>query len=254
MAVWYDKETDIVGILDPRQGAGIPLGFKDEAWTEARIGGFVSGCAASGDNTAWATETVAVSSAYDQFMVGIKNSAFQNSVLGQADCDFWGISGLSGNNTVITNTSGGVNVEGGVTVLTSDAGTRFSVANGATVNGASVGSSSNYFNIGTKAAVVATTGFCRFFGIRIIITDRGLSSQTVRMYLSINGNTAHTDTAKATLQSLLTNMTSHTLTDSGSITANDGATAFPVPDSFYVRCPFISNRFRFHNVMAMMIA
>lgn len=262
MAVYYDKNgTDMTAILDPREPHGRKVGFADIEWNEARMGGFISMVNAADDNGAYALEEVVVSSVYDYLMIGLKNSDYKNTVIGQTNCAFWGLTGQSTKDTALVDFSFGNRREGTITMDYAVGNySRFAVSNDSTINAATVGGATAsdadaLIRIGLLADVVAATNYAMFFGLRFVISNRGTAAQTVEMWLSNGNNTKYTDTSDANLRSLLTNFTSHQYaTSSGSLAANDGVDPFPIPDAVFFLTPFLSNRLRIHEKGALFIS
>lgn len=213
--------------------------FDVGVWTELRIGMFFSLTSSSDDDSAAVSETVTQSSASDRFGFGIKSD--DGNLPQQSGCTFFGT----------TTRLGSVQVSYGGQADTNERNIR-DINLPSTVRA--------YYGVtsGTTLAlteVVGTTvlnmkpanyggGYSTFFGFRFVINDLGTATQTVDVYTRTAANLSSTSIADLRLNV----DAAHTLVASAA-TANDGATAYPIPTCFYLQNPFTGIRFKLHNHM-----
>lgn len=233
MASIYQKTvSDKTCILAPREFLLRPFDFG--AWTEMRFGCFLSGVAASGDNTNSAAETVALSSFEDRITFGIKDSA-TNDLPGYGAALFLG---------AVTETGGASDCTG--SAFQTAAASRLAAAGfheTTLVNGSSSLTSCPSF----PASASGATGYCGFYAVKFVIANLGTSSQAVTISSVSTTPISGTDYSAAALQLLLNNATF----DSGvSVAWNDGAAARAIPDAVFIRMPFYSNRIRLSAMFA----
>ncbi len=230
MATIYQKTvTDKTCILSPREYILRPFDFGTD-WTEMRIGCYLSGVAASGDNTDSAAETVALTSASDRVCFGIKDSA-TSDLPGFGTALFLGI---------VTETSSSSYCSG--SYFASFAADRLAAAGyhettlvgGATAQSVGIG-------MAYPASASGSTGYCGFFALKFVITNLGTSSQSVAISATRTTTVSGTDYSASALQLLMNNNTYGTPVATA---WNDGAVARTIPDAFYCRMPFYSNRIR----------
>ena len=243
MATVYEKIVgDKVVILEPREAAiRIPLASANQ-WTELRIGMFISHTSVAASNAAWTADSFVTSTVYDRTAFGLKNSD-NDDLPGVAGTGFWGYLGPNGVTTDFATT--------GILRLNNLAQTTayYVAADGATLN--QVTATQPSITFGDTAQAQAATLFAKFFGIRFVISNRGLSTQTVTMQIA-QGLSIVTDTSETALRALLVNYAGQDIgTMSAAITANTGAAAYDVPDAFFFRSAMLSSRTRLHNVMVM---
>jgi hypothetical protein len=228
MANIYQKTvTDKTCILSPREYILRPFDFGTD-WTEVRIGAYFSGIAASGDNTDSAAETVALASASDRIAFGIKDSA-------TSDLPGFGAALFLG---AVTETSSSSYCSG--SAFSALAATRLAAAGyheTTLVGGTSTLSASMEY----PASASGSTGYCGFFALKFVITNLGTASQSVAISGTRTATVSGTDYSASALQLLMNN---NTYQAPVSIAWNDGAIARTIPDAFYCRMPFYSNRIR----------
>lgn len=236
MAIIYQKiATDKTLILSPREG--ILRAFDFGAWTEMRIGIFYSGVTSGGDNTQSVAEVVALSSPADRLAFGIKNSD-TDDLPGEAGGTFLGASNSTGNGSECN----------GVGFFSQGAGAVVACAfNGATLvdGGAIADTLGNYLLY--PANVSAATQYCGFSGLKLTVTDLGLSSQTVGLSFSNTQNVPGDTYGIGPLRTYLNNSSYGTVR---TMTWNDGAAAYDLPDAFFLRMPFYNNRIRVSAMIA----
>lgn len=235
-ALIYQKvAADKTLILNPREGVQRAFDF-GTAWTELRMGFFLSFVTAAGDNTApAANEAVVVSNVLDRIFVGLKNSD-NAAVPGQASSLFIGLTNdagssklddLGGDRSCAYSEAGGTSLRArgysGVTSVGADAA-------------AIIGP------ISPRASVANATGYCGFYGIKFVITNRGLATQAVAVSVAQVTNVAGADYSANALLTKINN--EPYVYGPGSIPWNTGAAAYNIPDAYYIRFPFYNNRAR----------
>jgi len=223
-------------VLSPQEAPLRQFGFGE--WTEMRIGAFFSAIADTGPNDNCVNEVLVPSLPTDYLVFGIKNTG--QPLPGETGSLFLGI-------------------------RSSDNGTVQSIANNgfADSTGAWKGVSyhdttetltSNVFtslNMG-QCAASGGTAYCNFIGIKFVITDRGLSSQSVAISVAgVNSGIGGNDYSVNALRTLINNSTYGT---PQSLAWNTGAAARDIPDCFYVRSPLFSNAIRLSAVRAIRYA
>ncbi len=237
MATIYQKTvTDKTCILSPREYILRPFDFG--AWTEMRFGCYLSGVAASGDNTDSAAETVALSSAADRICFGLKDSA-TTDLPGFGSALFLG---------AVTETSSSSYCSG--TAFSALAASRLAAAGyheTTLVNGSSTLSAATEF----PASASGATGYCGFFALKFVITSIGTASQSVAISATRTASITGTDYSATALQLLMNN---NTYQSPVTVAWNDGAIARTIPDAIYIRMPFYSNRIRLSAIRAIRYA
>lgn len=238
MALIYTKLTDKTTVLSPREGAGRKFNFGTD-WTEIRLGMFCSAVAATGSNDVNVPESSASSGITDFITFGIKDDS--PTYPGQVGSTFLGIrSGGTLNASTPTNT-----YSGNDWWLTTGYFGATMVQNPTTM------APSVY--LGGAAPASAATGYCCFFAIKIIISNRGLSSQSVT--ISVENGAGQvvpgSDYSPTALRTLLNNSVYGT---GQAIAWNDGVTARAIPDCVWVRVPLYLNALRISCVRAIRYA
>lgn len=240
MAEIYLKSAENTLILSPREGVQRPFNF--DAWTEVRIGMYLGGVTAAGDNTQAVVETVNISSYLDRITFGLKtNDALMP---GQVGCKFIGVtsttrselSSLSmfGSADAVTGFYNGMNgaksVDATFTTLTTPA-----------VSG-----------IRYPSDISGASSYCGFYALKFLVTDAGLSTQKIQVLFSQNNTVSGSNYSAA---ALLTDINNATYTSMGAaFDWNDGAAAYDLPDAFWLRMPFFNNRIRVSAIRAVRYA
>ncbi len=226
MATIYQKTvTDKTCILSPREYILRPFDFGTD-WTEVRIGCYLSGVASSGDNTDSASETVVISSASDRVAFGIKDSA-TSDLPGFGSALYLGVTNRAAASSSCTGSA--------FTATTDLAAAGYHET---TLVG---GTGTLSADMGYPASASGATGYCGFYGLKFVISNLGTSSQSVAISGTRTATIAGTDYSAAALQLLMNN---NTYQSPVTIAWNDGAVARTIPDAFYCRLPFYSNRIR----------
>ena len=236
MALIYTKGvSDKTTVLAPREGAYRQFDFDDD-WTDVRLGCFVTNVGTSGSNTAPVVENLAVSTVDDYLTFVIKNYADNNP--GRSGSLFIGVR----NGGIVTNQQtpiGGVHGNTGQWLPVGYEGTT-------EVAGSAIGTS-QYFG---RADATASSGYCAFNGIRIVISNRGTASQSVAVYWrsddSKSGNYGITD-----LTNYINSLTNADWGTPQSFAWNTGSVARDIPDSVWLRSPLYNNQLRLSAITAI---
>lgn len=239
MATIYQKiATDKQLILDPREGYLRQFSFT--GWTELRLGIYFSGVAASGDNTASVSEDVTYNTYADKIYFGIKNSDTVD-LPGHAAASFLGLTTQSGG---YSSCNGQDFFSQATTHIVAGAYHLGTLINGA--SGDDVGSGFMY-----PTDVTGASGYNGFIAVKFVITNLGTSSQTVTISKAGTQTVTGTDYSSSALR---TAMNSATYGTTKAIAWNDGASAYTIPDGFFIRMPFYNNRIRISALRAIRYA
>lgn len=222
-ATIYQKPSEKTLILAPRES--MQRAFDFGAWTELRMAMFFSVIDAINDNAAGAGETAIINTAADYLTFGLKN-ADNTTLPGMAGSRFVGIGARTGN----VNTSSNF-------ILNSGAGFDTFGYEGTTLkNGTG--------KVGVWAGPTnpaPSSNYCVMSAIRMVITDRGLATQSI----AISSSETASGSSSYPASLLLSDMnTFASPSASRTVQWNDGVAAYPIPDSFWVRCPLYNNRIR----------
>lgn len=229
MATIYQKTaTDKTSIQAPREYFMRQFDFED--WTEMRMGFYISGVSSSDDNAGTSVENVSISTVADKIMVGIKNSDTVD-LPGEAGSLFLGITTPDGFGSRCTTVRMGR--------VSSDDQLAAVGYNGASMIGGTTSESVTglFFPVDPSVA----TGYCGLFAMKFVITNRGAASQSIAISTWSDDGIAGADYSASALGLDLNNAIYGTARN---IAWNDGAAAYDIPDAFFVRVPFYSNRIR----------
>ncbi len=235
MALVYTKVTDKTTILAPRQGGGRKFNFGTD-WTEVRMGVFATAIADSGSNADNVNETLVPSGITDYITFGLKDNS--QTYPGMTGSLFIGVRNAS-TNTESFGPSAGFATSGGSWI-------------GAGYHDTTLVTGSGSMQTGTLGAAQAslTSGYAAFMGLRLVIANRGLSTQTVTCQLAFS-SVSGTDYSATALRTKINNA-SYT---GGSVIAwNDGVSARAIPDCVWVRVPLFSNQLRISAIRAIRYA
>jgi len=220
----YEKPSEKVVILSSREAIQRPLDFS--TWSEIRLGMFFSMTTVGSDNTAVAAETLAIVSPNDYITYGLKNSNNTN-VPGVSGSRFIGIGTTSGNSLLALGDIGGFNTfhaqgfEG--TTLIENASTM-------------------HPGIMFFPSPTPSTAYSGVFILKLVLANRGLSSQTVTATAAqqsgVAGGTYSTDELLIEMNNFIVPGATRTFN------WNDGVSAYDIPDAFYIRLPFYTARMR----------
>lgn len=246
MASTYQKTgSDVTCTLASRQALYRQLGSAFSGWTDLRIGMFYSFVGLATDDTVGVTESLTISTYADYFTMGLNvdnvtlpgqssSSAFigacgaLDQVNANATHTTFAFSGWVEAFTcwgAITGAHGGSNFAGGV------------YAN-------------NNMTGGTYPDPTLTSGYCSFHGLRLVINNYGLSTQTITPYTTNTNSIAGTDYSDANLRTYLQNAT-WAGSSTGSYAWNTGAAARAIPNYLWLRAAWLNNRLRISNIKVM---
>lgn len=241
-SIYQKTVSDKTNILAPREYFIRPFDFQD--WTEARFGILFSAVTSSGDNTDVTSESVAITTVADLVTFGIKDSA-TTALPGQAGSLFLGATSALGtlSKTFASGAAGpsfSANAGGNPETL---AATAYA---GVTKIGGTGSQAVSAMNSPTSAS--GATGYCGFYGIKFVINNLGLATQSVTISVATDYPIAGAAYTPAALRTLLNNTTYGT---SFTLAWNDGVAARDIPDAFWIRMPFYSNRIRISAMMGV---
>lgn len=221
--------SDKVLLIEPRKAYSRKTSI-GSAWTDVRMGGFFTVVPSGNDDAASTAETLSLVSPLDQWWFGLKDSS---SILPRTSgSQFMGFSCLDGDAAVISSNSAGSALLGGTTA---------NWARRTTYNGATQLTNQQVSSSDLAFPIFSTTDVNAFWGLRFVVTDAGLSSQTVTIHYARSGTVQTTVTAAA-LDAKLRDPSS--FTTGGSHTWNAAGAALPLPDYWFFANPFANNRIR----------
>ncbi len=227
MAEIYTKLTENTLILAPREMVVRPFNFG--AWTEIRLGILATMVTSAGNDSNAVSETVAIASALDYYGFGIKTD---NTILPRvAGADFIGMQNITAASSAYTSGTPG-NVQ-------SASNPRGVIAAGASV----IDEATNLDQMDLPQAAGAS-GYCGFYGLRIVIGNAGLSTQTVTIGAARRSTVSGTDYSNSVLRSNILSGGSTGYTMGTAKAWNTGVAARALPDAFYLRMPFYNARMR----------
>lgn len=238
MALIYTKLTDKTTVLAPSEGGGRKLDFG--AWTEIRFGIFCSAVAATGSNDVNTNESIVPANLTEHVTFGLKDED-PTTFPGEAGSLFIGIREGDASN-VQSSAGSGIGASGGEWRPVGYHGTN-----------EVLGSSISIFTRLGAATASAASAYCGFIGVRINITDIGLSTQALVVRVAGESNIAGTDYSETALQTKLQNLLIDGL-GSETIAWNDGAAARAIPDCLWVRTPLFLNSIRISAIRAVRYA
>jgi hypothetical protein len=231
MALIYTKLTDKTLVLAPREGICRKFNLGTD-WTEIRVGVFLSCVSSAGSNVDNTLEIIVPSGITDYITFGIKDDSL--TLPGQPGSLFLGI--RSHDVSVVASSppggGGGFKDSAGTWNMTGYFGTSIvENTSGGGLTGSPIGAS----------AASGSSAYCGFFCVKIIITNRGLSTQSVSATISKEDSVAGTDYSAAALR---TKMNAANFPTPESIAWNTGAAARAIPDCIWLRSPLYDNAFR----------
>jgi len=223
-----------VGLLQARNAAHRRTNI-GSAWNEARLGLFIAVTPSGNNDAAVTPESFTPSSYLDSLTIGLKDSSVNPPR--KAGSQFMGMMwpDRNGLDTLwCTSNSAGV---GAINCGTGNARTMFGTANGATVI-------TSALTTGWPITQQAS-GWAEFLGIRFLVANAGLSTQTVQMFYSTLSTNKSADLSKNALRNSVMSVSW-----TAAVTANwfSGGVALPLPDYLWIYLPFATNRFRIPNV------
>ncbi len=226
MAKIYLKGSEKTLIPNTGEAVFRRFNFGDD-WTEIRLGFFASLVTSAGDDTNAADETLVVSGVSDLISFGIKDSS--QTLPGQTGASFLGLLTTPASDSKIF------------------ASPPYKIA-GASANGLKVSAYKDATLVSSAAGALSSiyandaslgSGYCGFFGLKIVLNNRGLSTQSATM--NVATDVALTDYSSNGLRDALNNGTYGV---TGTVAWNDGAVAYDIPNCFWIRLPFFNNRIR----------
>jgi hypothetical protein len=269
MAEIYNNTVENTLILAPREYVSRPFSF-GASWTEIRMGMFFGLVSAVGDNVNSVAETVAIASAADRITFGIKDSSAV--VPGAVGSQFLGAitnyaSGAYGYPPTSQNVVGaGLNwvgtnyaASGNNTLCAVGAnGTTLATAASQAAPGTPVtsGYSTTMDNMWYPTTISGVSSYCGFFGLRFVIANAGLATQTVTIWYSSNGQqaVAGSNYSVPALQTLLNNTAWGGTGNTWIIQWNNGSVAYSIPSYWWLRLPLYNNRIRISAMEIMKIS
>lgn len=240
MALLYTKGSDKTVVLAPRQGLARKINFGD-TWTDVRAGFYIGAIAATGSNDSVVSETLAISGYNDRITIGLKDDSVTNP--GYTGSLFIGMQDGDAGSVFAVTPNGGLGASGGAWRTVGYYGTNQVLA----------GSAAGGSRIGTSG-VTGASAYCQFFGFRIVIANRGLSSQTVTTYFIPQNNIAGTDYSATALRTKILSYASGDWQSVGTIAWNDGAAARDIPDCFWIRPSLYLNSLRISALRIILVA
>lgn len=214
------------------------------SWNEVRIGFIGDVIGTTSDDCLAVNETITYASYLDLLCFGLINNV--TSIPGQAGTNFVGYKGNDPTNggtmQVQANTASATGAMG--QVGPSNSWETFASMSGTT------NLSLGYNNAATIFKFPAYTSgqlSGALFGLRFVVVNKGLSNQTITLSFSTSPTLIAITpaTADTVLRSQLINATWNAL-NAGvtSLAWNSGGSALTLPDTWYLRLPFLNNRIR----------
>ncbi len=238
MALIYTKLTDKTTVLAPREGACRKFNFGTD-WTEMRMGAFLVAVAASGSNVDNVAETLVPAGITDHVTFGIKDDS--QTLPGQLGSLFIGIRDGDAAN-VQSSVLSGIGGSGGNWRTATYVDTTETIGSSVAAGG----------RLGVATASAASA-YNQFFGLRLVINNLGLSTQSVTIYTALTNNVTGTDYSATALRTRLNNdFASGSLI--GTIAWNTGVVARTIPNCFWIRTPLYLNSLRISCIRAIRYA
>ena len=227
MATIFTKGSEKTCILSPREG--LMRQFDFGSWTELRLGFFYSIVSSSNNDAAGPTESIVTNNEYDLLALGLKtyNSYYPR----QVGCNFVGIT---------SQTTGCTKNASNIQTPTGSNHVQCSAYKDAT--NVSTLSTNDIGGLAFPSDPSVGSNYSAFWGIRYVINNRGLSTQTISIYLS-----TLTPVSDVSVSNLLTRLNAFPVAGTNApriLTFNDGVNAHTVPDAIFLRLPFYNNRLR----------
>lgn len=201
------------------------------AWNEVLIGFIGRPVPVGNDNAEMVAETVSFASYIDWFTFGGINNVL--TIPGQAGTNFVGIcSAPAGAVSTIVN-SGGVD-------YVQDGSNAFSYVSmqGTTILTESAGTAKRF-----AMPLYNADGRSGSYLLKLTVQNPGAANQTITVASASTG-TAQTPTAANAKDTLRTLLTSATYLNAHALTWNAAGAALPLPDTWFLRAPFLNNRIR----------
>jgi hypothetical protein len=224
----YLKNVENSLIVDA--GHALQRPFDVGNWSDLRVGYYFSLVSTAGPNTQpTVNENFAASTPALMVSMGIKDSS--SNLPGQTGAFFLGLGNGPGfnSNTDDANSAGiGMGSFGRNGMVSHD-------------TSISVSSIAGFGSIGTSNDITATTAYCGFFGLRYVLTNRGLSNQGIAITYVSTANVPGNDYTQLPLKIALNNST-YAAAISGNW--NSGGVALPIPTTVWFRLPYVNHQIR----------
>ncbi len=248
MAIIAAKEAENALFISPREGMIASLNF-DSDWTEIRCGAFLCVVDANVENgNNGREESISVADVSDDFTFGIKDAA-SLFIPGIAGSLFLGIKNkdaiafCSNYNPIIfpPRTLGFIGDQNAATSAIGYNGT--ALIDGGEIRSGQFSTGAIYFTDPTPSQ-----SYSGLFVIRFQIENRGLFNQIIKISIAAKNAVEGFDYTPSALQA---EMNAGFFGPEKTIAWNDGGSAYPIPDAFYIRLPFYDNRFRICSMRAI---
>lgn len=234
--IYQHVSQDKVLILSPREA--FQRKFDVGSWNELRLGMFYDTAASTSPTSSIVGETVTQNTRSDIVTFGLKDSA--TSILpGFSGSYFFGLSMSSSYNPRV------VTFGMEATPDTNFHGTGFYGT--ASMFGGQTLASMGYPMNGGAANL---TDYMAVYGLKLVINNRGLSTQTISIsaYRESTISSGTSFYSSTQLNRLINNGSYGTVS---TVNWNDGSSAYPIPDSFWIRFPFYDNQVRISALTAI---
>jgi hypothetical protein len=251
--------SDKTLILAAQQGMVRQFNFGTD-WTEIRFGFLYSLIAADDDNSYPGHPTIGAS-AYSEILtyasvldlptIGLRNYS-NATVPGQSGSRFIGVTSFANGGSYhllygTVDSSGG----GGDGVLVQSS-VGYLGAYGF-YDTTRLGSSSQDHRYMFTPRAGGTSSYNGFYGIKFVLSNRGAASQSMAVSTCYTPSVSGTDYSKTKAKSLLLAFANPS-SGASTVPWNDGASAYTVPDAFWIRLPFAGIRLRISSIVGLKIA
>lgn len=237
MAIIYQHTNEKALVLEPREAYQRKLDLGN--WTEIRIGMFWGSAGYSTPTSSQVTtETVVQVTRTDILTFGLKDSA-TNILPGYSGSYFIGLSMTGSVNTEVVSPFG------------TDGRYQANIGSGYFYGAGFYGTNSyvGAQNLSYMDYTPATgTNYCGLYVLKLVLNNSGSSTQTVSAYASMTKTVTAASVDNYSSYYLSTQMQNASFGTVSTITWNDGVTAFPIPDSLWIRTPYFYNRPRISNI------
>lgn len=236
MAKIYTKTAiDKTLILAPREA--FIRGFDFGAWTDIRVGMYLSGVDGSVDDSPAVSQTVGLTDAASRLAFGIKNND-SSTLPGETGASFLGISNNASYPAYSSSTSFHAGVSAGrVGVM--------GIKDTTVLNDTNTSFAELAFPVESSAL---TSSYCGLYIIRYVVSNAGTAAQSVSVRVYKSSPIAGTDYSASALEIAIG---TPAMASGTSVTWNDGVSAYDLPDAFFVRLPFTTSRLRISALMAI---
>lgn len=236
MAIIYQHTNDKVLVLEPREvfQRKLDLGV----WNEVRIGMYWGSGANATLTSSFVGETLVQATRMDILEIGLKDSA--TSIMpGYSGSYFIGLAMTGSVNTEVQQTFGTDSKYAVTTGNNNYWGMGF-------YGTSSYGGAQNL--VAPEFVIPTSANYSGFYGLRIVLNNRGTSSQTVSVYASMTKSITASSTNYYSSYYLHQQMQNATYGTVSTNVWNDGGAALPIPDSLWIRIPYYFNRPRISNL------